>query len=225
MNKEGSSKGKSLLYNPFFVSFIIVAIGTAIFFYFQNDTEKEGLSDDIVAVVNGVSIYRDKFEEQLNLAEEEMTEEQLLDQMIQNQLLLQDAISKGVSATEEEINAQFNQIAQQFNSEEEFQQVLEDNNASEESLKQSVEEQIIFQKYSNFLQQEHNVTTTAEEIETFYEDNKESLAGEGEEIPTLEEIKSQIEQFILQEKLNSVLTDIIENLKKEADIQKNLLFF
>jgi peptidyl-prolyl cis-trans isomerase SurA len=215
---------KSIIYNPFFISFIIVAIGVAIFFYFQNNTEEviEGLSDDVVAVVNGVSIYRDKFEQQLNLAGEDVTEDQLLSQMIQNQLLLQDAVSRGVSATEEEINNQYNQLANQYESEEQFQQVLEENNASIEGLRDSLKEQIIFQKYTNLLQQENDISVTEQEIETFYEENKDSLVQEGEEVPLLEDVKSQIEQYLQQEKLNSIISEKIQELYQEAEIENNL---
>lgn len=214
---------KSILYNPFFVSFIVIAVGVAIFFYFQNNKEEvEGLSEDIVAVVNGDSIYRDKFEQQLELAGEEVTESQLLDQMIQNQLLLQDAASKGISATVEEINSQYQQIAGQYESEEQFQQILEQNNATEEGLKKSLEEQIIFQKYSNLIQQENEISVTEEEIETFYEENKDALAGEGGEIPALEDVKSQLEQYIIQGKLNSIISGIIEDLLNNATIKKNI---
>ncbi len=218
------TKTESIIYNPFFISFIVIAIGVAIFFYFQDNKEEvtDELSEDIVATVNDEPILREKFEQQLDLAPEGTSEEDLLNQMIQNKLLFQEALSQGITATEEEINNQYDQIAQQFETQEEFQQILNENNTSEEDLKETLREQIIFEKYSNFLQQENEISVSEEEIENFYEENKESLAGEGEEVPSLEEAKLQIEQYLLQQKLNSVISEIVQDLYNSATIETSL---
>lgn len=159
----------------------------------SGDTQSAAASDepttsdgDPVAVVNGREVPRSLFERQLQqqlqayqaqgmeVGEEQMDvlEQQLVDQLIARELVLQDGEARGIAPSEEDIQAELDDIRAQFPDDDAFETALEQQNLTLEEIERNIAEQIIIEEII-----ESDVLTNAEvdeaEAREFYEDNPE----------------------------------------------------
>ncbi|MFP5225673.1 MAG: peptidylprolyl isomerase [Actinomycetota bacterium] len=154
------------------------------------------------AVVNGVTIETSDIETQIEAqvaanpgagdpATRVQLERDLLTGLIRQELLRQAAIAEGLEASEEEIEAQFQEIRGRFGSDQEFQERLAAAGLDEETLRERLELQILQQE----LAIEIGPTPSESEIRERYEQNEAryreikashilySVAPQGEEQP------------------------------------------
>ncbi len=228
--KVNLKKSSSELY--FTISLVVLAVAAWLVFSYINspidnneETQvAENNQTEIVAEVNKTKISRADFERQVGLFEsgEEINEEQrqfILNQMINNELFLQDAQKRGISAGSEEINSQYDEIVQQFESREQLTEALVDNNLTEESVKLDIADQIILQKYLEYVENSREFTANETEVNDYYERLK---AEEPEDLASLEDIYEIIEEQVINDKINNVLEEIIEELRAKANIKTYL---
>jgi peptidyl-prolyl cis-trans isomerase C len=135
---------------------------------------------DAVAIVNGKSITRSELESQTSLLPEQyrlfMTPEQILDQMINEELLVQEAVKRGVEPSEEEIEESYQDILDAGNLTEEL---LMENLASYSLTVDDMRAMLTKQLTINKLLEEavDKVTTvTEEDARAFYDENIENYA-------------------------------------------------
>lgn len=195
---------------------ILVLVGAAVWYFTQG-----GALGGPVAIVNGEEITRSEFNEQKNLIATQSgdpalvpSDQELVDQMVNEQLLLQDIERRGINV-DDKIDAELQNVKSQFPSEEEYTNALTENNVSEEQVRESVRYQLLFADYVMKIQEERGITVTEAEIQSFYD---ESVAGQ-EEAPPLEEIRPQIESQIAQQKVQVVFEEVIQQLRDQAEIQ------
>jgi len=152
------------------------------------DAEDEGA---VVATVNGEEIRNDEL---LALQEQEMgqmammgldpeSEEaariieemrpQLLDNLIVRALLMQRVEEEGITATEEEVEERYQEIAGQFGGEEMLEQQLEQAGQTAEDLRRQISEQLPLQTYLEDYIEEHldedDLDFSEEELREMYE--------------------------------------------------------
>lgn len=199
------------------IALILLAAAGAGAWYYKNN----GLGGGPVAIVNGEEISRQKFNEQKELITTQAgdaslvpTDQELVDQMINEKLLLQDIERRGINVSDK-IDAELQNVKSQFPSEEEYNNALSQNNVTEEQVRESVEYQLLFTEYVTKIQEEKGITVTEAEIKSFYD---ESVAGQ-EEAPALEEVREQIESQIAQQKVQVVFEEVVQQLRDQADIQ------
>ena len=196
---------------------------------------------DVVAEVNGSEITKDQFEpiyvSTLNnyamqgMYDEEQDEngemakqiqQQIVDQMIGQELLIQEASQRELQASDEELNEKLASLKEQFESDEQYEEALESSNVSEEDLIEDIQTQIKVEKL---------VAEETGEIEIPEEDIKESydqmteMQGEGEnipEFPSYEEMKPQLENRLRAQKENEEIEKIIDDLRKKADVEVHM---
>lgn len=195
---------------------ILAGVGAAAWYFTQN-----GSFGGPVAIVNGEEITREKFNEQKNLIASQAgdpslvpSDQELVDQMVNERLLLQDIEKRGIDVSDK-IDAELQNVKSQFPSEDEYNDALAQNSIDEEQVRESVEYQLLFTEYVAKIQEEKGIAVTEAEIQSFYD---ESVAGQ-EEAPPLEEIRSQIESQIAQQKVQVVFEELIQQLREQADIQ------
>ncbi len=123
-------------------------------------------SGEAVAKVNGVSIGKD----QLYQAMLDGSGEQALDNLIDKELIRQEAEKAGIKVTSDDIDQQLKSIQSSFSSEEEFQQTLAAYNMTVEDLKKDMEAQVQLRKLL-----EPQIKITDDEIKQYYESNLEAL--------------------------------------------------
>ena len=192
---------------------------------------------DIVATVNGEPItlaeYQGTLQQQVSMFQQfgmefegeegaEMMAEleaYVMEELINQKLLLSHARSEGFSADEEEVEQQMEEIRAQF-SDEDFDEILEEYNLTEEILRDDIRNQMITQEFMASLDTGFEPTpVTDEELEQAYAMYEEST----EDPEPFEDMRPQLEAQVLaqqQEMHNQeYMTALLEELRQDADIQ------
>jgi peptidyl-prolyl cis-trans isomerase C len=200
-----------------------------------NDRESTPIAidddQDVVARVNNVGIPRESFErnvqnsvrrfqqqgQQITDQQMPLVEEQVLDQMIAEELIYQKAISEGVEADPQTVEDQITDMRSQFETDEAWQQAMDNQQTSEEELREQLQRQMVIQQMVN--QATTDVTeVTQEEIQTFYEENPQFFQ-QGEQVAArhiLISTQEVTDQAVLEEK-RAQAQSIKERLEAGAD--------
>ncbi|WP_163536122.1 SurA N-terminal domain-containing protein [Gracilibacillus sp. YIM 98692] len=153
-----------------------------------------------------------------DVGDTDAVKEQTISELVTQQLIVQDAESKGLEVTEEEINAEVESVKEEFG--DQYTTVLESSGFTEESFKKQLQTDLLRDKY---MQSELDVEVTDEEIEEYYNQvKKQQGQQEGEqaqELPELEEIRDTIEEQLAKQKQQQQLGPKIEELRENAEIE------
>lgn len=191
---------------------------------------------EAVAIVNGEEISKEDFDytvqrismnyEQQGLSLEgeqgeavlEGIREEAMDILVEERILLQEAIKNGHSVTDEEVEEEFESLKGQFSSQEDFEEILEMNLLTEDRLKKMLKTEMHIERF--FKEATENVEVSEAESKEAYDRYFEEIQGtEAEEdFPSYEEIKNDLEFEIMQEKQNAEFRTIIETLKADSEI-------
>lgn len=192
-------------------------------------SEGEG---EVIAIVNGTKIYLSDMEELLKvtladykrqgldleyddpLEDFSYLKEDLLNELIAEELLLQDAKSMGITVTQEEIEEAIESAKNSFPTLEDFEENLKLYELEEDDLPEVVYKDILFNKY--FDKVLTPVTVSESDIAELYEKYKEMYK---DDIPSLEEIRQDLEQELIGEAKSEQVSKIVEELKQKGDIQ------
>jgi len=104
---------------------------------------------------------------------ERYLKEAVLDTMVLDKALEQEALDSGFEVSEEELNEQFDAYKGQFPSEEEYNSYLESNDLSEEYVKDSMKKDQLINKYINDYVE--NLELSEDELKEYYDSNKEQI--------------------------------------------------
>lgn len=188
-----------------------------------------GVPEEFVAKVNGEGIQKRLFDarfEQLKgnseaqgtlLREEEITQlrEQILADMVNERLLIQYAREQGIVVDEQLVEREYQLILSQFESEEDLESQLVDNNTTVQELRGSIGEQLTIRELANQQVTQNNVEVSQEEIQQAYDD----AVASGAEVPPLEEVQEQIKDFISQQKVAQLMGALLERLRSEGSVE------
>jgi len=141
-------------------------------------------SADVVARVNGKDITSSQLEKQfqsrLNGAEQAPSPDeaedlklQVLNQMINDQILLEQASAASLSATDGEVDVKFNEFKSQY-TEEKFKDLLTEQKMSIDEIRNELRKSITIDKLVN-KEITSKISVTDAEIKNFYDKNKESF--------------------------------------------------
>ena len=150
--------------------------------------------EDAVATVNGVAILREDYENAVeqtrlrfaqqgrNISDPEMESfrTEILDQLIAEELLYQEALRQGLEAGDQAVDSQYQQMRSQFETDEQWQQALSSNNTSEEELRSQISRNNLIQQVITDAVGD-STQVSQEEIQEFYENNPEFFE-QGEQI-------------------------------------------
>lgn len=194
---------------------------------------------DVVAEVNGEEITGDEFssayetqyansamEAQMSGQEvdEEALQEQTLNNLVGYELMTQEAEDKGYEASEEDVEAELESVAQDngLASVDELLEMAEEQGIDEDQLRDDVEQQVLINKVVDDLDVEE---PSDEEVEAAYEEfaaaqqAPEGADAEEAETPDLEELRPEIEQQLAAEKENQAVMEHIEELREDAEVE------
>lgn len=186
-------------------------------------------SSDIVASVNDEKITRkelDSFVKQVTTiqkisAPDKQTEEgknferQILDQMVNDVLLYQDAGNQGIIMNKEEVDSQYSAIANQVGGEEKLNQAFEKTGMTPDDLRNELIRQGVIEKYLNFVKEKNEITATDEEVKEFYD---KQVAPQRPDL-AFDAVEPQIRQTLERQKLSLPISEILKNLRQEAEIK------
>lgn len=135
-----------------------------------------------------------------------------LNQLIDQELLKQEAEEQGVEVTDEELQSQFEEFKGE--SEENFQAYLAEFDLKEEAFKEQIFYSLLLEKYKDEKIKTEEVSD--EEAKELYELSKE----QNEEIAPYEELEEDIKMSLEDHQKQEKLQEKIEELKQSADIEK-----
>jgi peptidyl-prolyl cis-trans isomerase C len=141
-----------------------------------------------VAVVNGKEISRASYERQLADAEKRIKQtgrslddkemkkvsSDVLENLINNELLYQESVSKGYKANDLKIEVQFQTIKDQFSTEEQFLNTLKERGYTEKSLHEDLGRMIAIEGYIDS-EIAKKITISEEEARGYYNENSDSF--------------------------------------------------
>ncbi len=183
-----------------------------------------------VAIVNDEEISREDFDAQFALLEdsyaaqgvalpegEELVQLQqsVVEQMVQQTLVLQEATSRNIEASADDVEAQYQTIRASFPDEETFNAALASDGLTEADVHGFIADDIKAQTlFDSVIEAAALAPPTDEEIQTFYDQ-----ASLQQELPPLEEIRAEVEAELVNQDQNQVLRDFVAQLEAESTIQ------
>jgi FKBP-type peptidyl-prolyl cis-trans isomerase (trigger factor) len=213
------------------IGILVVAVGAWFFFSNGGPPSQDEMPDlsDTAARVNGEDITRTELESSeaqiaaqqgidaasLDTTGREQLQEQALDGLIENTLIQQAAANSGLTATEADVDTQIELLKGQFSDDAQFQEALIGQGLSEADLREQVRGEVVVQAYLEQTLDLASITVTDEEITALYE--QESAVTE--DIPPLEDVRGQIESFVIQQKQQELLAAHVQELRSNADIE------
>ncbi|MEK7542460.1 MAG: SurA N-terminal domain-containing protein [Patescibacteria group bacterium] len=186
-------------------------------------------SKEFMAQVNGEGIQRAlfeiRFEQRKNTYEAQGTtlqekdialvKQQMLDDMINEILLIQYGKERGIAVADETIESEYQKIAAQFPSEEEFQKHIATQKATLEDVRSVILLQLIVQQIIDQKVAEQPIEISEDEMRQVYD----KAVAEGAEIPPFEEVKLDIENQLRQQKIGELMNAFIDQLRREGTIE------
>ena len=195
--KKSVAPANSKLKNLLLPAIIILLV--VIFTLFKNQF--------IVAEVNGQPITR----LQLINALEKKDGKTVLDSLITEQLILQEASKRKVTVSASEVSSQISQIEKSVSSQgQSLDALLAQQGMSRSDLNDQVKIQLLLKKMVG-----GKITVSDKEVNDYIEQNKDSIP-QGTDPATL---KTQAKQQLEQQKLNTGIQTFVSALQKKAKVQ------
>lgn len=195
---------------------------------------------DVVAEVNGEEVTRDEFvpvyeasyqaaASQAQMTGEEPDEDalrkQALDDLVDTELLAQEAESRGIEVSDEDIDAELTDLAEQngMKSADELLEAVAGQGLDEEQARDQVETQVMVEQL--VVDENGPIEPTDKELRTIYDEAKAQQAQsgqEGQKFPPFAEVRDQIVDQAVAQETGEVAQGLLEDLKADADISLKL---
>ncbi|MFW6230451.1 MAG: peptidylprolyl isomerase [Nanoarchaeota archaeon] len=196
--KESSSKRhvhrkKEPRSNVFMITLIIALVVGGVYFAYRDSPELfepiTSIFEDkgpVAATVNGERIYVSEVEEQYQQIPQQlkqgMTKSLVLDQIITQEVLVQEAQDEGIRVTDDELDTFVDNAVERSGwTREEFEKVLEAQDLTFENLKDLYRVSLVIEKLINQTVL-GNIQVTDEEVRSFYENNTEEFTVKEEQV-------------------------------------------
>jgi peptidyl-prolyl cis-trans isomerase SurA len=197
-------------------------------------------SDGAVAEVNGEEVTKEEFTPIYEAAfqqaamqaqmsgeapDEEALKKQTVDDLVDTELLVQEADARGLSVSDEDIDAELSDLAQQnqMGSAEELLAAVEKQGITEEQARSQVETQVLVEQL--VADEDGSAEPTEKELRAIYAQAKQQQAQSGQtgqKIPPFAEVRDQIEEQARSQQVGEVAQALVDGLRKDADITVNL---
>lgn len=136
--------------------------------------------------------------------------QEVLDQIIRDKLITQEARVKGVNVSEEDINKKLGEVEKQVGGKDQLKQALETRNITEKDFKQQIKIQLLVEKLLD-----KEIQVSEQEIDDYLAKNP-TEGQDPKNKATRDEVKSQLRNNKLNEKFQSWYSE----LEKKAKIAK-----
>ncbi len=188
----------------------------------QDDKSNSDISGTVVATVNGEKITSEEVTSMQQAYEQQgqqISEEDALEQLINQEILSQKAQQEGFNLTDEEAEAEIEALlGQQGMTLKEYKDQLEQQGTSYEEQLQNFKEQLAIQNYQDEALEGEDFNVTEEEAENYYELYKQQ---DPENTPDYEDIKDQIIDYLQQQKRQEAINSLVQELREDANIEYN----
>jgi hypothetical protein len=140
---------------------------------------------------------------------------QALEMLVNTELLKQEAVVRGISITDEEVNTRLETLKTDVGGEEVLDQRMAEFGISQKTLLRDIRNELTIQKLLDEVFKEKSVAVSEEDIVAFYDQAGGAEAG----LPGIDEVRTQIESQLKATKEQSVVTAYIEELRGKATIE------
>jgi peptidyl-prolyl cis-trans isomerase SurA len=195
---------------------------------------------DVVAEVNGEEVTKDEFvpiyeaafaqaASQAQMGGEAPDEEQLrkqtADDLVDTELLAQEAEARGLEVSDDDVEAELADLAEQngMKSADELLKAVEQQGVTAEQARDQVETQVLVEQL--VADENGPIEPTDKELRALYAQAKEqqAQAGEGaQQIPPFAQVRDQLVEQATNQEIGKVATALVEDLRADADITINL---
>jgi peptidyl-prolyl cis-trans isomerase SurA len=144
---------------------------------------------------------------------------------VDTELLLQEAESRGLEVSDEAVDAELTDLAEQngMKSADELLKAVEAQGVSADQARQQVETQAMVEALVE--DENGSIEPTDKELRTLYAQVKKQQAasgGGGQEIPPFAQVRDQLAEQASSQEVGKVATGLVKDLRKDADITINL---
>lgn len=198
---------------------------------FTGSQDGSARSGDVVARVNGEEVTRGELDARVLQTEQqlqaqgqgaqleqedarEQLEQQALEQLISQKLILQAAAEANITVSDEQVEQQFQQTVSQLGSGDALDQQLAQFGLTQETFRQSIRDQLTVQQYLAQTVDQSAITVSDEEIQATYD----QISAQ-QDVPPLAEVRDQVEAQLRQQKQNTQINELVQNLRADADIE------
>jgi peptidyl-prolyl cis-trans isomerase SurA len=195
---------------------------------------------DVVAEVNGaevtkeefVPIYEATFQQAAAQAQmsgqapdEEALRKQAVDELVDTELLSQEADARGISVSDEQVDAELADLAEQngMKSADELLAAVEKQGMAPELAREQVATQVMVELLA--ADEDGPIEPTEKELRARYAQVKQQQAQagqQGQKIPPFAQVRDQLEEQVTSEQVGTVAGALVQSLRKDADITVNL---
>ncbi|MGM5488480.1 MAG: hypothetical protein ACQESG_06015 [Nanobdellota archaeon] len=185
----------------------------------QQDSSAEEITGSVVATVNGKEILQEEVQQtqQMFMQQgQQVSEEQVLNQLI-DQMLLAEQAQEYMPSTEETEQTIEAQLQQQGMTIDDYKQQVEAQGIAYEDQLEQLKQDLAIQNYLQKQLEDYEYNISSEEAKEYYEEYKTTQNGS---VPPFEELESQIMAVLEQEKQQEAQQEIIEGLREKAEITK-----
>ncbi len=165
-----------------------------------------------VAIVNGQRIPRREYIQNL----ENTHGAQMAEMMVEEELAKQLGKEKGVEVEQKEIDEAYDRIAEQIGGQEALKNALEDNNMTEDKLREQLKSELVLKKIIV-----PTLEYTDEDLNEFFEQYKEFIYEEGEDVK-FEEEREKIEEYYVEQKTFEGRDAVLKEFRESVSIQVNV---
>ena len=204
-----------------------------------SDADLEGIPD-VVAEVNGeevtkeefVPIYASIFQQAASQAQmggeapdEEALKKQTLDDLVDTELLAQEADARGIEVTDEDIDSELTDLAEQngMTSGDELLAAIAQQGMDEDTARSQVETQVLVEQ---LVEDEGGPEEpTDKELRALYDQAKQQQAQSGQagqKIPPFTQVRSQLAEQARSQETGKIAQALVDGLREDADITTNL---
>ncbi len=186
-------------------------------------------SKKAVAIVNGETITRADFDERVEQTTEQYRSQgvdvtsitiidqiknQTIESMIDEIMLMQAASSAGIVVTAEDVSTRYGEIVEQFGGQEVVNQMLIEQNLTEEKVLKDIKQQLTIERYLLGELDTASIVISDEEVQEAYD--QYSLTQD--DLPPYEEIAEPIRQDLEQQRINQMVMEFLNNLRQNTRI-------
>ena len=191
--------------------------------YAEQDRILARVNDDIITLSDLterlkpiMAKYERSYSGQELLEQLAKAEEYWLNQLIENKLILQDAVKREIDALPDEVEERYEKIRQDFDSELQFNIFLESQGMNIDSLKNTIKENIIVNKATSHIKMKAKQQISPLDVVEYYEDNKEDFTDE----PSVHAYHIMIRSKDNDELALNTMKMISEKIKEGEDFSK-----
>ena len=169
--------------------------------------------DKTVATVNDVEITQGQLDEALM----KQHGVEVLELLMTNEIIKQEAEAQKVEVTDEELDAEYKEYAEFYGGEEALLESLKSFNMTKDDIVNDIKTYLLTVKLI-----QKDITLTDEEIQAYYEENKEKFTTDDGEQLAFEDAKEEVKAVLLEERIDAEYGSWLDEKFEQYDVKTYL---